>query len=332
MCIRDRYQRRVRDTHRANMKFVVAYDGSEHAKEALLYALPYLAGNDVVVWVGFKPDWGALTSDGEVSQNVLEEHAKATRASSEATAMMDGEAIASRVSVVGIVRRGQTVGQAVVGCAREMGASCIVLGTRGMGEIKSKVYGSVAQSVLFENSQIPALIVHPGAAATRDKFGHSVLFALDGSDRSLRAVAHGGAFISEGCKVYMFHAHPQPQQYTVVATPGLRSNHVVLGNSTYEQECADMAEHHRELGREAQRRLWDAAAVELPAENFEFVRCNSASPSPGLQSWQAQRGADLVVVGSRGQTGLSRIWNGSLAHDLLHEPEGFALLVTHEAE
>eukprot|EP00658_Telonema_sp_P-2_P080481 TRINITY_DN8015_c0_g1_i13.p2 TRINITY_DN8015_c0_g1~~TRINITY_DN8015_c0_g1_i13.p2 ORF type:complete len:332 (+),score=76.68 TRINITY_DN8015_c0_g1_i13:129-1124(+) len=329
MCIRDRYQRRVRDTHRANMKFVVAYDGSEHSKEALLYALPYLAGNEVVVWVGFKPAGGCFCSLESAERSIAEGMSKAETLAAEAIAMI-GEAATSVGTHLEVVPGKLTIGQALVKCAEfQLDSDYIVLGTRGMGEIKSKVYGSVAQSVLFENSHIPALIVHPGAAATRDEFGHSVLFALDGSERSLQAVDQGRAFVGEGCEVFLFHADPKPVKYTIVSS-GHMGPGMVVNNEFYDQECEKRTEQNRTIGRLARERLDATLADHVPVDKLHLVLCDTEVPSAGVQQCRTEKHVDLVVVGSRGETGMSRIWNGSLAHDLLHEPEGFAVLVTHQ--
>eukprot|EP00658_Telonema_sp_P-2_P069333 TRINITY_DN584_c0_g2_i1.p1 TRINITY_DN584_c0_g2~~TRINITY_DN584_c0_g2_i1.p1 ORF type:complete len:370 (-),score=98.04 TRINITY_DN584_c0_g2_i1:215-1324(-) len=309
-----------------NMKFVIAYDGSDCAKEAIRYVLPFLPGHDVIVWVGFKPGSTLCTSQEEYENGIMRRHAECMEMANEGLAMVDDTA-ASALPFIGIVESGRSIGQELVQAADDrLNADCIVLGTRGQGEIKSKVYGSVAQSVLFEGSSVPALIVHPGASATREVCGHSVLFAVDGSERSLDAVERGGKFVTEGCGVYVYHAHTKPDRFVLVGDFG----DVLLENSNYEQQCEDLENLQMKLALECRDRVSTAAHVEVPEDDFHFVASSSNYPLTGIGNLLAEKSVDMVVVGSRGETGMSRIWNGSLAHDLLHQAEGFALLVTHQ--
>eukprot|EP00658_Telonema_sp_P-2_P069336 TRINITY_DN584_c0_g2_i5.p1 TRINITY_DN584_c0_g2~~TRINITY_DN584_c0_g2_i5.p1 ORF type:complete len:369 (-),score=90.92 TRINITY_DN584_c0_g2_i5:170-1276(-) len=309
-----------------NMKFVIAYDGSDCAKEAIRYVLPFLPGHDVIVWVGFKPGSTLCTSQEEYENGIMRRHAECMEMANEGLAMVDDTA-ASALPFIGIVESGRSIGQELVQAADDrLNADCIVLGTRGQGEIKSKVYGSVAQSVLFEGSSVPALIVHPGASATREVCGHSVLFAVDGSERSLDAVERGGPFVTEGCDVYMLYSRANPDEYALATGvgPGM-----VVVNVMYEQECAELESLDRTIERRARERLSRSSGTSRTFEQCHFVPCDSESPAEGIGQLRQEKSVDLVVVGTRGETGMSRVWNGSLAHDLLHEAEGFALLVTH---
>eukprot|EP00656_Telonema_subtile_P045207 TRINITY_DN51472_c0_g1_i1.p1 TRINITY_DN51472_c0_g1~~TRINITY_DN51472_c0_g1_i1.p1 ORF type:complete len:256 (-),score=52.01 TRINITY_DN51472_c0_g1_i1:91-858(-) len=216
-----------------------------------------------------------------------------------------------------------SVGGALVAKARDVAADCIVMGTRGQGEIKSKLFGSVSQIVLNQADQIPVLIVHPGAADTRERCGHSVVFTLDGSERSLRALEQGACFVGEGASVYLFHSYQAPQKH-VIPFGGLVR---VTENRFYLQECAELEAKHAALKAQASERL--AGAVAVPDSAVHLVLYPAHDPCTGIEQLRVKEGADMVVVGSRGDTGVSRVVGGSLAHDLLHKEQPFALLVTH---
>eukprot|EP00658_Telonema_sp_P-2_P084089 TRINITY_DN9243_c0_g1_i3.p1 TRINITY_DN9243_c0_g1~~TRINITY_DN9243_c0_g1_i3.p1 ORF type:complete len:335 (-),score=76.73 TRINITY_DN9243_c0_g1_i3:362-1366(-) len=310
------------------MKFIIAYDGSHHAKEAIRYVLPYLANADAVVFVGFKPESKLFASQETANQMLADANTKASDLAHEGIRLIQ-EAGESALPAIRCVRSGWSVGEELVEFAEDEAADCIVLGTRGFGEFKSKVFGSVAQRVLFACSRVPALIVHDGAAATREEHGHALLFPIDGSSRSLQAVQAAGSFVTEGCNVFVFHASEKPQPYTM-ASGGMAA--IAVANTAYEKECSEYDALNKSLAAAALEKLDASSSVEVPKENLHFITHDSCSPSDGIRMWQQQneRRVDMVVVGSRGQKGMSRVWNGSLAHDLLHEAQGFALLVTHE--
>eukprot|EP00658_Telonema_sp_P-2_P071798 TRINITY_DN61006_c0_g1_i2.p1 TRINITY_DN61006_c0_g1~~TRINITY_DN61006_c0_g1_i2.p1 ORF type:complete len:305 (-),score=53.50 TRINITY_DN61006_c0_g1_i2:58-972(-) len=287
-------------------------------------------GADVVVFVGFKPASGIFCSLAAAEESAEREQLRAGELSREALAMIEGRA-ATVVSTVKCIRaKMRSLGEELVELAESFGADCILMGTRGYGELKSKAYGSVTQSVLFQNSSVPAMIVHAGAVATRQKHGHSVLFAIDGSERSLQAVEHGAKFVTEGCTVYMFHALVAPQRFVL----GASANTLIpVANLNYEEEFQECDKHSRQIATLAYERLNASSRVKVPLEEFHFVAYDSDNPSHAITKWQQKPTSavvDLMVVGSRGETGMSRLWNGSLAHDLLHDSGAFALLVAHE--
>jgi nucleotide-binding universal stress UspA family protein len=306
------------------MKFLVAYDGSCYSAEALEYALPYLAGADVVVYVGFHALTGASLSLEDAKRDICEAQAKAQHFCDRAAARI-GELAQSVEPVVQMVQV-NGIGKAIVSRAKELGVDCIVVGTRGYGEFKSKLLGSVSQSVLFEHTQIPVLIVHEGAAAAREEHGHSLLLAVDGSERSMLGVEHSAAFITEGSKVHFFHAHDTPQRYYV--EPATAD---VVENPCYEGEVSKMQQEHRALETQACDRLLEACGAEIvEREDLHFVLYGADDPQGGVERCMKERNIDLVVLGSRGETGVYRLFNGSLAHHLLHESKAFAMLVIHE--
>eukprot|EP00656_Telonema_subtile_P051465 TRINITY_DN6926_c0_g1_i2.p1 TRINITY_DN6926_c0_g1~~TRINITY_DN6926_c0_g1_i2.p1 ORF type:complete len:282 (+),score=83.64 TRINITY_DN6926_c0_g1_i2:152-997(+) len=278
MCIRDRYQRRVRGRYTADMKFVVAYDGSTHSKEALQYTLPYLEGAEVHVFAACIPEASIFVlGNAELILKTALDAAETLCA--EATATIGDRAV-SVVSVARAVNSNSEIGEALAQHAQECQADCIVMGTRGQGEFKSKLFGSVAQNVLFENCEVPVLIVHPGAAAAREEHGHSVLFAVDGSARSLAAVQRGAAFVGSEDNVLMFHAAKGPAKYLYEGGADLDFGpDDVVKNPRYEEEYLMQEEQHRELQTQAWERLAAAKQAPLCKDNMHLSLIHISEPT-----------------------------------------------------
>eukprot|EP00656_Telonema_subtile_P055303 TRINITY_DN8509_c0_g1_i1.p1 TRINITY_DN8509_c0_g1~~TRINITY_DN8509_c0_g1_i1.p1 ORF type:complete len:289 (-),score=73.76 TRINITY_DN8509_c0_g1_i1:39-905(-) len=282
------------------------------------------------IYAGFKPESSFFESKETAQKHLLEAHANAQALVAEATALI-GDVACSIVSVVDLVPQSQGVGEQLVERAAEAEADCIVMGTRGRGEFKSKLFGSVSQAVLNHASQIPVLIVHPGAADTREAAGHSVLFALDGTARSLRSVEQGACFVEEGSAVYLFHAYEEPQKCYI--SPGAGNfgmyRGYVMENQAYDVQCQRLRQEHDKLKADASKRLNVASSVPVPPEDIHLTLYTAQDPSTGIELLRAKESIDLVVLGSRGETGLRRLSNGSLAHELLHREAPFAVLVIH---
>eukprot|EP00658_Telonema_sp_P-2_P041484 TRINITY_DN2967_c0_g1_i1.p1 TRINITY_DN2967_c0_g1~~TRINITY_DN2967_c0_g1_i1.p1 ORF type:complete len:422 (+),score=91.92 TRINITY_DN2967_c0_g1_i1:119-1384(+) len=316
----------------SGMKFLIAYDGSQTADEAIRYALPYLRDAEVVVYVAHAPDFSVLSSQAEAQQKLADGRAAAKKISQKAASVISSYAQANVTTVVETVPPDQSLGQAVAKRAAEQGVDCIVMGTHGYGEVQSKLLGSVSQSVLFENTRVPVLIVHEGAAAARAAHGHSVLFAVDGSELSLEAADKGAAFLTDRSKVCLFHAYRPPQQFELGP---IRVDDCVeydfsrvITNENYLQQREEQRKTRGLLKNHARERLAKASDGHLLKDEIQFISTEQDLLT-GVTACMEEEHVDMVVVGSKGEAGLGRVIFGSLAHHLLHQQRPFALLVTH---
>jgi nucleotide-binding universal stress UspA family protein len=145
-------------------RVLVAVDGSPHAQRALEEAadLARVSGASLTmiavvpnssVWVLGGMGWGAYVPEDVVRE--LDE--QQTR---EYEAMLDGalESIADSVQPEKVLAHGRPV-QGILDQVRAGDHDLVVMGSRGRGEVKGLLLGSVSHSVL-QLSPAPVLIVH----------------------------------------------------------------------------------------------------------------------------------------------------------------------------
>jgi nucleotide-binding universal stress UspA family protein len=136
-------------------KILVALDGSPQSEKALAQAalMAKLFEAEVIVVVAYNPITklhrrGLLPSE-EITQSMRDD---AHELASEASALL----AAKGINVRAIAARGEPA-EAIVTVAEEENASLIVMGHRGLGNIKRIFLGSVTERVL-QLSSIPVLI------------------------------------------------------------------------------------------------------------------------------------------------------------------------------
>ena len=135
-------------------------DGSEHAKRALAEAADLARGNgagvtvisvapDPSTWLLSGAGWGAPIDFQQIREDADKEH----------VALLD-EAVASidDVHPAAVLAHGRPA-DAIVAQVREHGHDLVVMGSRGRGNVKSLLLGSVSHEVL-QTSPAAVLVVH----------------------------------------------------------------------------------------------------------------------------------------------------------------------------
>ena len=144
-------------------KILVATDGSKEAELASSSAADLSGGTASelhVVYVGHMPPVyyespGALTLDPDLQVRMQE------RAEEEARSRLDEQVQRVREAggeVAGAHARIGRPDAEIVGLAEELGAGLIVLGSRGLGPLRSALIGSVSHSVV-QHARCPVLVV-----------------------------------------------------------------------------------------------------------------------------------------------------------------------------
>ncbi|HXR26632.1 MAG TPA: universal stress protein [Candidatus Baltobacteraceae bacterium] len=225
--------------------------------------------------------------------------------------MLDAAAASlSRESLV--VRRTTVVGRpgtVVVERAAELRAELVIVGSRGHGPLRSMLLGSVSAEVV-DHAPCPVLVV-------RRPVADSLLVAVDGSPSADGAVRYLIANrILAGRPVEVLSVAPGPDLPDVAPLP----------------EGADRPLEPAE-GRLVEDR-WRAEAVAANAarsldESGYTVRWSIGTGDAAHEIIEAAAnfGSGLIVVGSRGHTGLTRLLLGSVARNVLLHTDASVLVV-----
>lgn len=186
----------------------------------------------------------------------------------------------------------------IVRRAESWKADLVVIGARRRAGLAAALLGGVADRVV-RYASTPVLV-----ARNLREHGH-VVAATDLSDPSLPAIAAGYAesrLRGGGFTVL----HVLPVREPTAAPYGLALPIAVPPAAGAETESLVAAHIRRELNDELGIRDPDVA-----------IRVLSGPPAATIASVAAARDAELVVVGTRGRTGLSRIVLGSVAEEVV---------------
>ena len=290
------------------MKAIIGTDGSPCAQVAmnLAAALPWPDGSELRVvaavdpmslygpFVGFAPGVGEF----EVSlDNALEEVTKAAA---------DQLRVQGRTTDYKVVLgRPSTV---LRDAAREMGADVILVGSRGHGSIASMVLGSVSAEVV-DHAPCPVLV----ARGTRLE---RILLAHYGSDNAFSAERKLRDW------PIFHHAHVD----VVSVADAAQTWDVMLS-----AEVGFPPERRGALESESQQQhetIAESSSRRLVAEGHQaetVVPFGDAAHQ--IISIAGQHGADLIVMGTRGNTGFKRLVLGSVARNVLTHAHCSVLVV-----
>jgi len=287
------------------MRVVLAIDGSISSARArdLVVGLPWPDGSSIRVvgvvehgpalfglpWIPVVPE-----NAGAIEEDVVNRLTDALLAA-------EHEIARPALTVDHALLRGHAA-RAIVDEARTFGAELVVLGSRGHGGFETMFLGSTSAEVV-DHAPCPVLVV-------RDTRIGSIVLAEDGST---------GARDAAAC------VEEWPILATVpVTVVSVAEVAVPMGGATpglYDQvmesyaESVDLARaEHREIAlRRADRLARTGRAVQIE------VRDGDAAAE--IVTAAGERKTDLVVVGTRGHTGLTRMILGSVARKVLtHAP------------
>lgn len=202
----------------------------------------------------------------------------------------------------GFLVRGRPA-SAIVDEAGAMEADLVVLGSRGHGTIATMVLGSTASEVV-DHAPCPVLVARSSTLG-------SVAFADDGSKSARTAEAIVTAwplFADRDISVVTVAEVAVP--VAAGFTPGLYDQ--VL--ESYTKSVDDAREEVAEESTSAAHRLADAGLRATPV-------VLEGDPAAEIVHFAIERGTGTIVMGTRGHTGLARLFLGSVARNvLLHAP------------
>lgn len=200
-------------------------------------------------------------------------------------------------------------GSAIVDEARDMAADLVVVGARGHGTIESMLLGSVSREVV---SHAPcSVLVGRSAHCT------NVLLATDASEDARRA--------EHAVATWPMFAHLPIQVVTVALTsmPMAIGGVPALYDQVIEQYEEDVETARRTASSEA-----EAAARRLTEAGFKATwEEREGDPAGEILRAAEAHGSDLIVTGTRGHTGLSRLLLGSVAGNVAGHATASVLIV-----
>jgi len=198
---------------------------------------------------------------------------------------------------------------AIVDDARLWGPDLVVLGSRGHGPVETAVLGSVSAAVV-DHASCPVLV------ARGDHVARAIL-AEDGSPAGMAArdvVAAWPAFASVPVVVV---------GVVDVAAPwrsGIAPTMFAAAMDVYTEMITSARITHREIVAATEAHL-RAAGRTVSGELRE------GDPADQLRRAATDAAGDLIVVGSRGHVGISRLVMGSVAHAVLTHAHCSVLVV-----
>jgi nucleotide-binding universal stress UspA family protein len=219
----------------------------------------------------------------------------------------------SDMSVEGVVLRDRAA-SAIIDAARDFRADLIIVGSRGHGTIASLLLGSVSSEVV-DHAACPVLVA-------RSTTLNQIVFATDESPSAQAA----GALLSrwpifDGLPIRVVSVADVARPWTTGIAPTM-----------YGQVLDAYAADLRGAKKEHQR-IADDAATRLQESGREATAEMRAGDAAGeVIAVAEERGADLVVLGSRGRTGLTRLLVGSVARNVLSGSTASVLIVRDETE
>jgi len=259
-------------------------DGSDGADAAFGHVLDLAADHDATVHVLNVADTthDSVTRVGREVVDVLEEEG-------EGVVDAAAERAADRgVETVTAVLQGG-VDETIVTYAAEREVDLVAMPTRGRQGLDRLLLGSTTERVV-RRSPVPVLSLRPDGEAARYPY-RNVLVPTDGSDRAAEALGRAVALAARSGAT--LHVLSVVDVGTIGAEAYSGTDALVSASEETVAEAVAVAE---------------AAGVET-VERVEV----GTSAARGIRSYLADHDVDLVVMGTRGLTGVERYLLGSVA-------------------
>jgi nucleotide-binding universal stress UspA family protein len=298
------------------MRILLAVDGSRPSERAaeLVAALPWREGGRVRI-LSVAPERGAVLGVPWMAQlppdaDALDEDALQVHRDALDAAEREIRSARDDLTIEPILLRGRAA-TLIVDEARDMPADLVVVGHRGHGPWESMLLGSVSSEVV-DHAPCPVLVA-------RDERLGPIIFADDASPsaRAAEAILTGWPMFT-GVPITVLSVAEEGFPYATAVAP-LMYTDTMTGYSESTEERERLA---REACEASARRLEEAGYL-----TSALVR--DGDPAHEIVTEAQERDAGLIVVGTRGMTGLRRLILGSVARNvLLHA--GCSVLVVRE--
>lgn len=288
------------------MRVILAIDGSAAANLALdaVAALPWPEGTTIMVLAAVEPRGlllkspliATLPSDVNAIEQRMVETLEPTLEAAERALARPGR------TVERAIRHGRAASM-IVDEARQLAADLIVVGSRGHGTLDRMLLGSVSAEVV-DHAPCPVLVARAGPL-------ESVLVADDGSPSAAAAVD-------------LLERWPIFRQLPVTVASVAETAFPIPGGMApgyYEEMIEAYPEAVVEVRTAVENRATRTAERLTAAGYRADVEVRDGDPPKEIVHLATERRTGLIVIGTRGHTGLARALLGSVARNvLLHAP------------
>ena len=201
-------------------------------------------------------------------------------------------------------------GEEILKTIHTKGVDLVVLGTRGYSKAIGFLLGSVSQWVLQE-APCSVLIARSMPREKNDVRGMKLLLATDGSPDSRAAVDFLKAVgLPLSSQITILH---------VVKKHVFETEQALTADSKNEKEFAKLAEELLEVRGQQGAKLLEQTRKALSShEGTIQERLVFGNPATEILKAARYVRADLIVMGSRGTTGIKRIFLGSVSNKVVH--------------
>jgi nucleotide-binding universal stress UspA family protein len=281
------------------MRILLALDGSHGAEaaRALVHSLPWPEPSHIDALRVVEPIFDLFAMPAVEFEGSMEDLLGAAEVKQALEADLAGLArLSLTVTTHVIVGRAAT---AIVETAARLGSELIVMGSRGRGPIGSMVLGSVSAEVA-DHGPCPVLVARTATC-------RRAIVALDGTpvgDRIVDAVADFD-FLRDT------HIDVVSVAPSTVPGPGVILSGAYGEPIAWYEDAVIAAKHSLE-------QVASTAAQRLRSSGLDTSwAVHEGDPAATLIEVGKRIGADLIVVGTHGQTGLTRLLLGSVARNVL---------------
>lgn len=301
----------------AAMRVMLAFDGSAGAEAArdLIAHLQWPAGTAITLVAALErgpdlfgaPDFAVVPQNSHEAEELLLDDLQSTLRAAAAPLQAPDRIVETRVV------RGRPA-SALLDEASAMQPDLIVIGSRGHGPLATVLVGSVSTEVV-DHAPCPVLVAR-GAGV------HRLIVGVDGSPSAQRAIHTLSSWpIFAGLPARVVSVAQPPAGWAVSIGAAFYPAWVELRDSTVDTRRG-------QLEQVAERACEDLAAVGLKATS----ELREGDAAEELLHAATEDSADLIVVGSRGLSALTRLALGSVARKVLLHTHASVLVVREPRE
>jgi len=280
------------------MKTILAVDGSDNSYEAV-HALKYFARAEQLTLLH------ALDVPRPAYPMMLPEVAEELYKSLEESMREDGERLLDRVQSLLPIHAGPSTkhlrigspAEVIVSTAEEQKADLIMMGARGLGPVKERLFGSVSHRILTL-APCATLIVNGPVKAMKQ-----ILLPLQGLSDAEAAIRF--------LQLKPFHEAVEVTLLTVLPStePPWPGDAVAAAAEKLEVQALQSARDYIDGVAERLRTIgYKARGVAV-----------LGTPSSMILQEATKLRSDLILMGTRGRQGITRFVLGSVSHAVLHQ-------------